>query len=37
LANAIHLYESVGFRHLPPDRVTPSPYARSNVQMEMLL
>jgi putative acetyltransferase len=37
LANAIHLYESVGFRHLPPDRVTPSPYARANVFMEKLL
>jgi GNAT superfamily N-acetyltransferase len=36
LHNAIHLYESVGFRHLPPERVTPSPYARSNVFMEML-
>ena len=37
LANAIHLYESVGFRHLPPERVTPSPYARANVYMEMVL
>jgi GNAT superfamily N-acetyltransferase len=37
LANAIHLYESVGFRHLPPERVTPSPYARADVYMEMLL
>jgi GNAT superfamily N-acetyltransferase len=37
LRNAIHLYESVGFRHLPPERVTPSPYARADVYMEMLL
>jgi N-acetylglutamate synthase-like GNAT family acetyltransferase len=35
LLNAIHLYESVGFRHIPPDRVEPSPYARANVFMEM--
>lgn len=37
LHNAIHLYEAVGFRHLPEDRVTPSPYARANVYMEMTL
>ena len=37
LENAVHLYESVGFRHLSPERVTPSPYARANVFMEMLL
>ena len=37
LANAIHLYESLGFRHLPPERLVPSPYARANVFMEMLL
>jgi GNAT superfamily N-acetyltransferase len=37
LVDAIHLYEEVGFRHLPPERVTPSPYARANVFMEMLL
>jgi GNAT superfamily N-acetyltransferase len=37
LANAVHLYESLGFRHLPPDRVEPSPYARANVFMEMHL
>ena len=37
LPNAIHLYESVGFRHLPPERITPSPYARADVFMEMLL
>jgi putative acetyltransferase len=37
LANAVHLYESLGFRHLPPERVPPSPYARSNVFMELEL
>jgi len=37
LTPAIHLYESVGFRHLPPERVTPSPYARADVFMEMWL
>jgi N-acetylglutamate synthase-like GNAT family acetyltransferase len=37
LANAIHLYESIGFVHLPPERVTPSPYKRADVYMEMVL
>jgi GNAT superfamily N-acetyltransferase len=37
LAPAIRLYESLGFRHLPPERVVPSPYARSNVAMELYL
>jgi putative acetyltransferase len=37
LANAVHLYESVGFRHLSPEQVEPSPYARANVFMEMHL
>jgi len=37
LTNAIHLYESVGFRHLDPCRVQRSPYARANVFMELLL
>ncbi len=37
LANAIHLYESVGFQHVSPDQVIPSPYARANVFMEMKL
>jgi len=37
LTPAIRLYESVGFRHLPPERVTPSPYARSNVSMDLEL
>jgi putative acetyltransferase len=37
LTPAIHLYEAVGFQHLPPERVTPSPYARADVYMEMWL
>ena len=37
LKNAIHLYQSVGFRHIPAERLTPSPYARADVHMEMLL
>jgi len=37
LTNAIHLYEAVGFRHLDPRRIKPSPYARANVFMEMIL
>ncbi len=37
LPNAIHLYESQGFVHLAPERVRQSPYARSNVYMEILL
>ena len=37
LANAIHLYESVGFRHIPPEEIEPSPYVRANVFMDMRL
>ena len=37
LQTAIRLYESMGFRHLAPDRITPSPYARADVYMEMIL
>jgi putative acetyltransferase len=37
LQPAIRLYESVGFRHLPPDRETHSAYARANVFMELEL
>jgi putative acetyltransferase len=32
LANAVHLYEAIGFRHVAP---VASPYARANVFMEM--
>jgi len=37
LTPAIRLYESVGFRHLPPERFVTSPYTRCNVQMEVQL
>jgi putative acetyltransferase len=37
LANAIHLYESVGFRHVPPEKIPPTEYTRANVFMEMQL
>ena len=34
LENAIHLYESVGFQHLPPERIPNVRYSRPNVFME---
>ena len=37
LPNAIHLYESQGFRYLRVERVQPSPYSRSDLFMEMFL
>jgi putative acetyltransferase len=37
LTPAIHLYEDVGFRHIPKERVKPSPYERTEVFMEMVL
>jgi N-acetylglutamate synthase-like GNAT family acetyltransferase len=37
LVNAIHLYESIGFTHLDPADIVPSPYKRSDVFMEMIL
>lgn len=37
LTPAIRLYESMGFQHLPPERVTPSEYSRANVFMELEL
>jgi len=37
LPSATHLYESVGFRHVPPHRVKASLYARADVFMEMFL
>ena len=36
LTPAIRLYESVGFKHIPPLRITPSDYARADVYMEIL-
>lgn len=35
LTAAIRLYESMGFQHIPPERVTPSPYVRADVYMEL--
>lgn len=37
LMNAIHVYESLGFRHIDPSLVEPSPYKRANVFMEQHL
>lgn len=37
LAPALRLYESAGFRHLPPHARPVSPYARADVFMELLL
>lgn len=34
LTPAIHLYESLGFRHLPPERVPHTEYRRADVFME---
>jgi putative acetyltransferase len=37
LQNAVHLYESIGFRHVPAESLPPMHYARSDVYMEMPL
>ena len=37
LKNAIHLYESVGFRHVPREGMPPMPYDRADVFMELIL
>lgn len=37
LKNAVHLYESVGFRHVPPENLPDMHYARADVFMEMVL
>ncbi len=37
LPNAVHLYASVGFEHVPPDRLPPMPYARADVFMSLPL
>jgi putative acetyltransferase len=37
LKNAVHLYESVGFRHVKPESLPPMPYRRADVFMEMPL
>jgi putative acetyltransferase len=36
LTPAIRLYESVGFKHIPPERIVPSEYARADVYMELV-
>lgn len=35
LADAVHLYESVGFVHVPPDQLHPIPYDRADVFMRL--
>ena len=37
LAPAVHLYESVGFEHVPRERIGPMPYDRADVFMELAL
>jgi putative acetyltransferase len=37
LKNAIHLYEAVGFLHVPRETLPPLPYTRANVFMAMTL
>ena len=37
LKDAVHLYESVGFRHVRPETLPPMPYSRADVFMEMPL
>jgi len=37
LPGAVALYESMGFRHLPPARIRPSHYARADVFMERMM
>ncbi len=37
LTPAIRLYESLGFAHIDPARITSSPYARADVYMELHL
>jgi hypothetical protein len=37
LPGAVALYESMGFRHLPPERIKPSHYSRADVFMERMI
>jgi len=37
LTPAIRLYESMGFKHIPEDRIVRSQYARADVYMELIL
>jgi N-acetylglutamate synthase-like GNAT family acetyltransferase len=37
LKNAVHLYESLGFRHVAPEELPPMPYQRADVFMQLQL
>jgi N-acetylglutamate synthase-like GNAT family acetyltransferase len=37
LKDAVHLYESVGFRRVEPETLPPMPYSRADVFMELSL
>ena len=37
LENAVHLYEAMGFTHVPADEIPAMGYSRSNVFMNMKL
>jgi len=37
LKDAVHLYESVGFRHVPPEELPEMHYSRADVFMEIVL
>ena len=37
LSDAVHLYESVGFQHVPPEHLPTSHYSRGNVFMNLVL
>jgi N-acetylglutamate synthase-like GNAT family acetyltransferase len=37
LKDAVHLYESIGFRHVPPEKLPDMHYARADVFMELAL
>lgn len=37
LADAVHLYESVGFAHVPAEEIGPMPYARADIFMRLVL
>lgn len=37
LKDAVHLYESAGFDHVPPDQIPPMPYNRADVFMRLEL
>ena len=37
LPAAVHLYESVGFSHVPAERIGPMPYERADIFMDLIL